>query len=213
MDFKKILNLITIGVIVLLPHAGLFPFFTYAIPILLLTYFALRKSNESFANIGFRWKQCTLKAVLVGGGVALLIVAFMQLVFHPLLESLIPLEYHDSGLTETLQESKVQFLIMVIMGWLIGGFYEEIVFHGFIFTRLEQLIQGRYATPIGFAITALLFGGYHIQLGALGVVNALVVGAVYLGLFVYFKRNLWYAIICHGVYNTTVMTLLYLGYL
>ena len=46
-----------------------------------------------------------------------------------------------------------------------------------------------------------------------GAFNALMVGAVYQGLFLYFKRNLWASIICHGVYNTIVMTLIYLGHL
>ena len=43
--------------------------------------------------------------------------------------------------------------------------------------------------------------------------NALVVGSVYLGLYLRFDRNLWAAIICHGVYNTIVLTLIHLGHL
>ena len=99
------------------------------------------------------------------------------------------------------------------MGWLIGGLYEEIVFHGFIFTRLEKMIKGKYTTSLSFLITASIFGAYHIQLGVDGLINAFVVGTVYLALFLFFKRNLWYSIICHGVYNSIVMTLIYYGYL
>ena len=58
-----------------------------------------------------------------------------------------------------------------------------------------------------------MFGAYHLQMGSAGAFNALVVGSVYLGLFLYFDRNLWASIICHGVYNTVVLTLMRMGHL
>jgi len=210
---KTLFNLVTIGIIVLLPHAELLPSFGYSIPILFISWFVLKYSNETFSDIGFSVKQFNPKSILIGSGVAIITLAFMQLIFHPVLDFFVSLEYHDAGLNDTIRGGNVQFIIMVLMGWLIGGFYEEIVFHGFIFTRLEKMIKGPYTTHISFVLTAIIFGVYHIQLGALGVVNALVVGAVYLALFLYFKRNLWYSIICHGCYNTMVMTLIYYGYL
>ncbi|MCR9262978.1 MAG: CPBP family intramembrane metalloprotease [Flavobacteriaceae bacterium] len=211
--YEKILNVIAIGTIIVLPHAELIPFFGYCIPILLITWFALKYSKENFSDIGFSFKQFNPKSILIGGLVAALTLAFMQLVFHPVLEFFVNLEYKDVGLSDTIQGGKLQFLLMIIMGWLIGGFYEEIVFHGFIFTRLEKMIKGKFAAYISFVITSFAFGIYHIQLGALGLINALLVGAVYLTLFLYFKRNLWYSIMCHGFYNTMVMTLIYFDYI
>ena len=107
----------------------------------------------------------------------------------------------------------MEYLFIVIMGWLVGGFYEEIVFHGFIFSRLEKMIPCKYATSIAFIGTSIIFGTYHFQLGVDGLINALIVGAVYLAIFLFYKRNLWYSIICHGTYNTIVITLIYHGYL
>lgn len=210
---KTVLNVIAIATIIFLPHAELFPFFGYCIPILLMVWLVLKYSNENFSDIGFSFKQFKPKSILIGGLIALITLAFMQLIFHPILEFFVPLEYKDLGLIAVIKGGKLQFFIMVIMGWLVGGFYEEIVFHGFIFTRLEKMIKGKFAPHISFGITSLIFGIYHIQLGALGLINALVVGAVYLALFLYFKRNLWYSIICHGFYNSMVMTLIYFDYI
>lgn len=207
-----LLSLITIGVILVFPYMGLLPSFTYSIPILLLVWLALRLAKEKFSDIGFRFQDFSFKAFLVGALAAAATLAFMQLVFHPFLESIVSLEYSDSGLNEFIRESRFNLVLSIVFGWLIGGFYEEIVFHGFIFTRLEKMLPGESATPFSFIITALLFGVYHYVLGPSGMVNALLVGAVYLGLFLYFKRNLWYPIICHGVYNTLVMVLIYYGY-
>ncbi|WP_459213085.1 CPBP family intramembrane glutamic endopeptidase [Aquimarina rhabdastrellae] len=211
--YKTILSVIAIATIIFLPHAELIPFFGYSIPILIFTWLVLKYSNETFSNIGLSFKQFNPKSILIGGAVAALILAFMQLIFHPVLDFFVSLEYKDAGLNDTIQGGSLQFFIMVIMGWLIGGIYEEIVFHGFIFTRLEKIIKGKYSTHISFIITSVIFGVYHIQLGTLGVINALIVGTGYLALFLYFKRNLWYSIICHGFYNTLVMILIYYDYL
>lgn len=210
---KTILNISAICAIIFLPHAELILFFGYSIPILIFTWFVLRNSNESFKEIGFSRKLFKPNAILYGGLIALVTLAFMQLIFHPVLESFVSLDYNDVGLNDTIQGGVFQFILMMIMGWLIGGFYEEIVFHGFIFTRLEKMFKGKYSTQISFVITAVFFGAYHIQLGALGMINALVVGAVYLSVFLFFKRSLWHSIMCHGIYNTMVMTLMYFDYL
>ncbi len=135
----------------------------------------------------------------------------MQLLVFPVLEHFVEFESTDVGLYDFIKASTAQFLIIVVMGWLVGGFYEELVFHGFVFTRLEKMLPGRYATASGFAVSCILFGAYHLQLGSAGTLNALVVGVVYQGLFLYFKRNLWASIICHGVYNSIVITLIYFG--
>ena len=214
MKFKEILiNIIAICTIFILPHAEVIPTFGYSIPIILLVWLILKYSKETFSDIGFSFKRFEPRSVLIGGLVAIVTVAFMQLIFFPALEYVATFEEKDVGLYDFIRENKWQYFFTLIMGWLIGGLYEEIVFHGFIFTRLEKMIQGKYSTHISFVITASIFGGYHFQLGTLGLINALIVGAVYLGLFLFFNRNLWYAIICHGVYNTIVMTLIFYGYI
>ena len=137
----------------------------------------------------------------------------MQLVFFPILEHFVTFKEIDVGLYDFLRENQGQYIFILIMGWLIGGIYEEIVFHGFIFLSLEKIFKGKHATQISFIITASLFGIYHIQLGIDGLINAFIVGTIYLALFLYFKRNLWYSIFCHGIYNTIVVTMIYYGYL
>ncbi len=210
---QVLLNILGFLLIVVFPHTGLIPNFGYSIPILLIVWLILKYSGEKFSDIGFRFKSFNMKALIVGSLSAVAILSFMQLLVFPFLEQFITFEETEMGLYDFIRASKAQLLIIVIMGWLIGGFYEELVFHGFIFTRLEKMIPGKHATSISFVLSFLIFGVYHLQLGSAGALNALIVGIVYLGLFIYFKRNLWASIICHGVYNSMVMTLIYLGYL
>lgn len=199
--------------IVVFPHIGLIPLFGYSIPILIIVWLYLKKYDEKFSDIGFSFKSFRLKSLVVSSIAAVLIVSFMQLVFFPILEQFMTFEDTDVELYDFITKNKWNYIFMVLMGWLIGGVYEEIVFHGFIFTRLEKMLSGNYSTALSFIITSLLFGVYHWQLGPLGAINAFFVGALYQTLFLYFKRNLWYSIVCHGVYNSIVISLIYSGYL
>lgn len=214
MNVKEILiNVAAIGFVVILPHTELIPLFGYTIPILLCVWLLLKRSKETFHDIGFSLRRFKSKALLIGPIVAICTLGFMQLVFFPGLEHFVTLEETDVELYDFLKENQWQFIFILIMGWLVGGLYEEIVFHGFIFSRFEKIFRGKYSTHISFALTSVIFGFYHIQLGVGGLINALLVGAVYLALFLYFKRNLWYSVICHGTYNTLVICLIYYDYL
>lgn len=205
-----ILSIVLICIIAILPHTGLIPNFGYSIPILVLVWLHLKYFGEKFKDLGLVKKNLTIKALLNGIILAIVIVSFMQLIFFPFIELFYSFEDIQIELYDIIRANFWQYLILVIMGWLIGGLYEEVVFHGFIFTRLEKMISGPYATKISFILTSIIFGFYHFQLGLGGLINALIVGAGYLAIFLYFKRNLWYSIVCHGTYNTIIMTLIYM---
>ena len=214
MTLRRIfLNALAIAVVVGLPHLGLTPNFSYSIPILVFVWLFLRSTGESFSDIGLRFRSCTRRAVVTGCLAAAVILGIMQLLVFPVLEYFVEFEPTDIGIHDFARANVAQFLFLVAMGWLVGGLYEEIVFHGFIFTRLEKLIPGKNATAWSFVVTCTLFGAYHLQMGWDGAFNALVVGAVYQGLYLYFRRDLWASIVCHGVYNTIVLTLIHLGHL
>lgn len=209
MSPKQILiNVIAISTIFILPHTELIPLFGYSLPILLFVWIVLKYSNESFSDIGFSFKRFKVNSILVGSVVAVISLSFMQFIFFPALEFFMTFEDPSIGLYDFIKENRWQYFFTLIMGWLVGGFYEEIVFHGFIFTRLEKMIQEKHSKSISFVLTASIFGAYHYQLGTLGLINALL-GAVYLALFLFFKRNLWYSIITHGVYNSIVIIMIY----
>jgi membrane protease YdiL (CAAX protease family) len=94
----------------------------------------------------------------------------------------------------------------------VGGFYEELVFHGFIFTRLEKIIPGKYGLVMSFIGANLIFALYHFQLGPAGILNALIAGCAYHALMLRFNRNLWYSFFFHGFFDAIGLTYIYLGY-
>lgn len=208
-----IIDCIAILAIVGFPHLNLIPNFGFSIPILLMVWLVLKYSGEKFSDIGFRWKSFSVKSLLIGILFGGFIFCFNQLFLMPTLDSVFELSSNDIGVYSFIEQGLVNLIFLMILGVLVGGFYEEIVFHGFIFTRIEKWIPGNSKTIISFLITAILFSLYHLQMGANGTINAFVAGMFYQGIYLYFKRNLWYSIIAHGTYNSIVMTSIYLGYL
>ena len=216
--FKNILfTLLAIAFVVLVPQSGIInkiiPLpFSYSIVILVFVWLFLKLSKENFSSLGFSFKRFTARAVLNGTVAGIILFGFLQYAFFPLLNMIIPLSPADLGDFSKIRHNTGTYLFFLLMGWLIGGIYEEIVFHGFIFTRLEKLFTGKYAVPISFLLTNIIFAVYHWQQGTSGVINAFMAGIVYHALILRYKRNMWYGIVCHAVFDTIALTFIYLGY-
>lgn len=209
---ETLLSLLGIALIFIVPHLEILPLFSYSIPLLLICILILRYSKESFADLGFSRQNFKWKAIPIGLLLGLLTFVILQYGILPLAEWIHPLKIEDIGLYDTVRQGPFEFALMLLFAWLIGGFYEELVFHGFIFSRLEKMLPAKGATIISFILANVIFGFYHFQMGSLGIVNATFGGAIYLAVFFIFKRNLWYSICCHGFYNSLVISLIYFGY-
>ena len=208
-----LLSLLAIAFVVIIPHTGLVPFpFGYCIPVLLVAWLVLKLNKENFSNTGFKLKDISIKALLAGIVMAIILFAFLTEVFFPFIHKLTDLPAVDLGDIANIKGNTGFYIFLLAMGWLVGGLYEEIIFHGFIFTRLEKLFPLKYAMPAAFLICNIIFAFYHYQLGAEGVINAFIAGCVYHALMLHYKRNMWYAIFCHAVYDTIALTYIYAGF-
>ena len=209
---NTLLALLAIAFVTLFPHSGLIPLpFGYTVPVLLVIWWYLKATGHNFSHTGFRFRDLTGKAVLIGAVAGLLIFLFLSKVFFPLLSQLVSLPATQVEMYDQLRGNTGFYIFLLIMGWLVGGLYEEIVFHGFLFKEIEKLLPGRNAVLLSFLITNIIFGAYHLQLGYEGAINALLAGMGYNAVILLNRRNLWFGIIAHGVFDTIALTLLYLG--
>lgn len=210
---NSLLALLALAFVTLFPHWGLIPLpFGYTVPVLLVIWLYLKATGHHFSHTGFRFRDLTGKAVLTGAVAGLLIFLFLSKVFFPLLSQLVSLPATQVEMYDQLRGNTGFYIFLLIMGWLVGGLYEEIVFHGFLFKEIEKLLPGRNAVLLSFLITNIIFGIYHLQLGYEGAINALLAGMGYNAVILLNRRNLWYGIIAHGVFDTIALTLLYLGH-
>ncbi len=208
----KLLTLLVLLFVLLFPHTGLIPIpFGYTIPVLLVIWLYLKRTGHPFSHTGFRFRDLTGKAILTGTMAGVLIFLFLSKVFFPLLSQWVSLPATQVDMYDQLRGNTGFYIFLLIMGWLVGGLYEEIVFHGFLFTEIEKLLPGRNVLWLSFLLSNLIFGAYHWQLGYEGALNALLAGMGYLAVILLNRRNLWYGIIAHGVFDTIALTMLYLG--
>jgi membrane protease YdiL (CAAX protease family) len=90
---------------------------------------------------------------------------------------------------------------------LLVGFYEEVLFRGFLLSRVGVLlgvdaIEGaaphqRRRMVLAVVVTALLFGAGHLYQGALGALQTTIAG-IGLGALVALRRSLWPSIVAHA---------------
>jgi membrane protease YdiL (CAAX protease family) len=196
----------------LFPHTGFIPVpFAYTIPVLLLIWWVLSRYGESMGDLGFRLSSLSIKAVAVGLVAAGLLFVLLKYGISPLVNNWLGIKEADLHDFDFIKGNFGGLLFIILMGWLVGGFYEELVFHGYLFSRLENWLKGKWAIPLSVLISNLIFGAYHWQLGWEGVIHAFIAGLAYHLLMLRFQRNLWYAFFFHGFYDSIALTNIYLG--
>jgi len=109
------------------------------------------------------------------------------------------------GHADPLSSSKIVYLVVATISMaLLGGIIEEILFRGYMFRILEE----KWNTTIAILGPAMLFGSIHLlMLNSFGFVNVILVVipitlvGVMLGLIVHVTRNIWNAVVVHGIWN------------
>ena len=98
------------------------------------------------------------------------------------------------------------FLLWVAIGWIVGGFIEEMLFRGFLLTRVSQLFANpRAGLVVGVVAQALLFGALHLYAGAFAFIFASTLALSSGVFYLLLGRNLWPLIAVHGAWNTVAM--------
>ena len=208
-----ILDVIAIAFVFLLPHFGLLPFpFFYIIPVLAFIWIYLKKTSETFASIYFTLHNFQLTAVAIGAAAACILFFFLSHIFFPMISGLVHLRAANLADFRKIRGHPLNYFFYLAAGLVVGGFYEEVAFHGFIYTRFRKIIAGKNAATIAFLLTNLLFGLYHFQEGTSGIITAFIAACAYQGLMLQFRRNLWYAIFFHAFFDAIGLTYIYLGY-
>ncbi|UGB45129.1 CPBP family intramembrane metalloprotease [Frateuria edaphi] len=201
----------TLGVLVA-PHLGV-PMVLYPLFGLGLCTVMLHGQGLRWADTGFRWRGLGVRALLVGGCLGVLYAAVNVSVIGPMLALLLG-ERPDLSDFAFVREHFSGYLIALALAWVIGGFYEELVFRGFLHGSLMRwLPAGRVRSGLALTLTVLAFAAYHAQLGAFGVANALVFALFAGGVRSRWPANLWYVISFHACADMSAFTLLRLGYL
>ena len=208
---QKFASVLVIVFCFFFPHYGggilVYPLIVSTVVFLYLKFITKENLNDLF----FSFKRFKIASVLIGLVGAVILSAFFRFAWDPLINIILPGETVNLSDFAHIKGNLSNYIFILLIAFIVGGFYEEIIFHGFIFTRLEKIFPGKYSTAIAFGLTTIIFGAYHYQLGIKGVLVATIAGAVYHLLILKFKRNLWYGTFIHTFFDFIGLTLIYLG--
>ena len=164
--------------------------------ILLTTWLILRRRGISFRQLGVRMPDNLAKAIGIG-----LLISLGLFIVSTATEAL--------GLTrdlsrfDSLKDNLPFALFGVLFGFFGAGFYEEVVFRGFLSNRVAHTLgAGKRAWIIAILAQGVIFGLAHASQGIYGIFYTGLLSMGLAAIYVYGGRNLWPIIIGHGVYDS-----------
>ena len=211
--FTRISKLeLLIAVVCLIVAIGFPPIGVLIDFILVLVYFIVDKNRKvKFRSIGFIGPQNGwINAVSLCLFYGITIELSFQIVFNPIIELVIASEV-DLTAYDGIRGNLINYLGVLFIGWVVGGFIEEILFRGFLITRISNLFKN-YNVGNWFAIilTSLVFGFSHLYQGWSGVISTGLISIIFGFIFIKHQKVLWYTILTHGFVNTTALTIMWL---
>jgi hypothetical protein len=90
---------------------------------------------------------------------------------------------------------------VIVAGWLVGGFSEEVFFRGYLIQSVRNLLRGgKWAAGLAALVSIVWFALGHRYQGWAGVVDAGISGFSYAALFLW-RGRLTTPILAHGLFD------------
>jgi len=167
----------------------------------LVAWFVLQWRGEPWTTLGLKkpasWPRAIAFAIAlyaVDFAVSSWVVPWIAAIVHPL---------QRPSFLGYIRGNVTGLVTWVSIGWLVGGFFEECLFRGFLLDRFEKMLGGG-TVAIAAAIVAqsMLFGSLHLYAGTFAFIYASLFALTHGIFYVLGGRNLWPLIVVHGVWDT-----------
>ena len=171
----------------------------------------LRRRGETWRSLGLArpasWRRVAA-LVPAGYAAAIAINAVCLLLVFPAFGLKLP----SFAALGTIKGDVGAYFYWLLLAWVSAALGEELLFRGFIWSRLERLVGGGKAAVLpALILQALLFSLGHLYQGLAGALVTgglgLVLGWVYLA----GRRNLVACMLLHGLIDTVSITAMFLG--
>ncbi len=211
-NLRLLADILVMAFAIVFPHFARLPMFIYPAIVLAVIWGYLYFTGRSFGDIGFRFRDISVRAIVIGAVIGIAYALFVYIALGPFIlwsTGLPPADLHDFYFIRSDMAAFVSLLLIACL-WVIP--YEEIVFRGFVLTTLWQRFgSGSSAFWIAGLINSFLFAFYHIQEGYSAVI-AIFIGALFtIWLYRVFKGNLWYLIAFHSAYDIVMLNFVRVG--
>ncbi len=171
--------------------------------------------GETWQSIGLRFGRPTIDDLLwtVLKSLGILVFAVAGFVLGSIIMANIVGIPEPADMTKyNYLRGNLPLLLVSLAGvYFVSSFGEEVVFRGFLITRLESLFGGksRAATAGALVVSSLVFGLAHFEWGAMGIVQTACMGLALGVSFILTKRSLWPLVLAHVYLDTILLVQLY----
>ena len=168
--------------------------------------------GPGWRDVGFHRPQSIVRTMLVGVGVGLGYQLLSLAVVEPSIARLTGSALPDVSIFRAVIGDTRRLVFWLAASWTTAAFAEETVYRGWITSRLAELGRfSRRAWIVATAAASIVFGTIHMYQGLSGMIatglTGLVLGCVYMAT----GRNLWAAIVAHGVMDTSGFVMIFFG--
>jgi len=118
----------------------------------------------------------------------------------------------DTSGYEYLRGNLPMLILALAAVYVVSSFGEEVIYRGFLITRLSELGAGRiWAIRAAVVVSAIVFGFAHFDWGVVGIVQTTFMGLALGASYVMLRRDLWVLVLAHAYMDTILLVQLYLS--
>jgi len=190
--------------------AGILPF--SATPVLVVVgVVSLWLRGQGPRAVGLAFRSDWVRTVSVGIGAGIVYQGFSLYIAEPAIARLTG-KLPDVSLFAPLAGNIHFLLISLTVAWTLAAFGEELVYRGYLLTRMARVLGDTPRAWFGaLVVTSILFGVGHQYQGPSGMITAGLGGFTFGLLYLVTGRNLWVAVVAHGTMDRVGFLLLFLG--
>jgi membrane protease YdiL (CAAX protease family) len=183
---------------------------------LVLVWLGLRLRGQKAGYLGLSIRFAGWKSIVWGFAKSLLVLALAMagFIFGSIIMMNLTGMPHQADVSgyDYLQGNLTLFLISLASIYFFSSFGEEVIYRGFLISRLEDLLGGgKKALVWAVLISSLIFGLAHFGWGVTGMVQTTFMGLALAVSFIVFKRNLWILVAAHGYMDSALIWPMFFG--
>jgi len=184
------------------------------VPFLFLLFWIstlVRKGRWSAA--GLQRPTSWLRTFWLALAAAVILLLGSELIIQPIATHFWPAHENVSSVLKIpVHDWKLGLRSLAIV-WIFAGFGEEIGYRGYLLPRAAELgNRSKPAYILAMLYVAVLFGLAHFYKGPAGVMDSTYSGLVLGGFYLLSGRNLWAAILAHGLVDTAAVVAIFMGW-
>jgi hypothetical protein len=204
---------VALGAFIVIGH-NVFHVVPNEVPILFVLFWvSLWFRDGGWRVAGLIWPKSWVKTLLMAIVAAALLLLGSQFVIEPLANHLWHTPEQASSLLKVPAHDWKFALRNLAIVWVFAGFGEELGYRGYLLTRAADLgSRSKIAYLAAMLYVALLFGFGHLYKGPVGIMDSTYSGLVLGGVYLFSGRSLWAAILAHGIADTVVVLVIFMGW-